>query len=1115
LDVLFKNLENRDGFKIDGKVVTDSLNLNNLLPNNKLGILTMNSSINAIIRDKYKGGTEISIKNVDIEQFDFNNYSYSNILATGKYTNTFFDGKIICHDPNLDFIFQGLFSFNSDSTSRYDFYANIPHANLAKLNLDKRDSVSIVSLITAANFVRNETKDIIGNIDIKNTVYQNSRGEFKIGNINISSLKSGNTFSSSLDAPFAKAKYSGVAPVFEFFGNLKNSTLNSKLNNLFGDVDTTKINNFKKGNYKFNIQTYNTMGICEMLIPGLYIMNNTSIDVALDKNNDFNLDVNSGRLAYKANYLKDLKLSLNSKDTLDLNAILNVKNTRLAGIALDSTKLNITASNNKIKADFEFKNDSTENSWAKILSNIDILPNKKFLVEVDENSLINLKGEVWRFTPANISYSDSTININNFNLYNNNQKLSIGGNIDKFNNDSLEIDLTNFNIDIINLFLNKSFNFKGLLSGKSIISDIHRTPKILLDLKGDSISIYNSMLGSLKLGSTWNNNQNRFDLSLLTQSETYPNLKANGYYIPDKKYIDINSNLNKFSLKYFEPFLAGIISNTSGSLSGNLRLFGELDKLNLVSEKCSFNNYSFVVDFTQVKYRINGTAKLTENGLEMRNTPIYDMNGNVGYINGGLKYNNFKNIRFNTNINFNNLECLNTNIKDNEAFYGKAFGTGSLDINGTFNKISMNINLLSNAKTSIHIPLSNTSTATKTNLLTFVDHDTIKWEDPYNAINIQNSKSKTPTELDIRLMTNITPQAEIFIDVNKELGDVIKANGNGNINMYINPTKSRFDIFGDYNISQGSYKFVLAGLAAKDFIIEPGGTINFNGIIDNTNLNLTAVYKTKAAINTLIADTSSVSTRRNVDCEIEMAGKLLNPELRFNIDIPDLDPTTKLRVESALNTQGKIQKQFMALLISGGFIPDEQSGIANNSSILYSNASEIFSNQINNILQQLGIPLDLGLNYQPGDRGTDIFDVAVSTQLFNNKVLINGNIGNDPYVNNNRNIIGNIDVEVKLDNSGNLRLNLFSHSVDQYSSYNDNNLSQRNGIGIAYQKEFNSFKDLIKGKSKLQKEYERQQKKKKKPKKETSKNNEATLKNEEEVTNYIITEIILPIFSIM
>ena len=146
---------------------------------------------------------------------------------------------------------------------------------------------------------------------------------------------------------------------------------------------------------------------------------------------------------------------------------------------------------------------------------------------------------------------------------------------------------------------------------------------------------------------------------------------------------------------------------------------------------------------------------------------------------------------------------------------------------------------------------------------------------------------------------------------------------------------------------------------------------------------------------------------------------------------------------------------------SNNFIPDEQSGIVDNSSMLYSNVSEILANQLNNIFQKLDIPLDLGLNYQPNERGNDIFDVAVSTQLFNNRVVVNGNIGNRQYTSNNNknNVVGDIDIEIKLDRSGALRLNLFSHSADEYTNYLDD--SQRNGVGLTYQTEFNSFKQLF------------------------------------------------------
>ena len=116
---------------------------------------------------------------------------------------------------------------------------------------------------------------------------------------------------------------------------------------------------------------------------------------------------------------------------------------------------------------------------------------------------------------------------------------------------------------------------------------------------------------------------------------------------------------------------------------------------------------------------------------------------------------------------------------------------------------------------------------------------------------------------------------------------------------------------------------------------------------------------------------------------------------------------------------------------------------------------------LSNIFHKLDIPLDLGLKYQPTDQGTDIFDVAVSTQLFNNRVVVNGNIGNKQYSTSGtqNDVVGDLDIEIKIDRSGSVRLNIFSHSADQYTNYLDN--SQRNGVGLTYQTEFNNFGQFV------------------------------------------------------
>ena len=145
-------------------------------------------------------------------------------------------------------------------------------------------------------------------------------------------------------------------------------------------------------------------------------------------------------------------------------------------------------------------------------------------------------------------------------------------------------------------------------------------------------------------------------------------------------------------------------------------------------------------------------------------------------------------------------------------------------------------------------------------------------------------------------------------------------------------------------------------------------------------------------------------------------------------------------------------------------MPGTHSGIVNNSNsssnFIYSNLASIMSGQLTAVLQKLNIPLDLGLSYQQNEVGNDVMDVAVSTQLFDNMVSVNGSVGNRKFSStSDENVVGDLDINVKLNKDGRFRLNIFSHSADDYTNYLDN--SQRNGIGVSYQKEYDSLRSYL------------------------------------------------------
>ena len=123
-----------NGFVIKGNVKSHDFDFGKVISAKSLGEIGMDGAVSAL--ETKRSGISLSIDSLKINKLGFNNYNYSNIFAVGKYNNRYFDGRIVCHDPNLDFIFQGLFSFDTKNSSKYNFYADIPYANLAALNLD-------------------------------------------------------------------------------------------------------------------------------------------------------------------------------------------------------------------------------------------------------------------------------------------------------------------------------------------------------------------------------------------------------------------------------------------------------------------------------------------------------------------------------------------------------------------------------------------------------------------------------------------------------------------------------------------------------------------------------------------------------------------------------------------------------------------------------------------------------------------------------------------------------------------------------------------------------------------------------------------------------------------
>lgn len=1048
---------------IRGSVTTLGLNAGKYLGMKDLGKVTIDTHFDA----KLAKSPVVNLKNLFVREIQYKGYTYSDIEASGSYENNRLLLNAASVDPNLYFITSADLDLTPKADNSYKIAFDLARADLHALHLDKRERARF-SMMADADVVRSREGVFTGDVTLSNVNGFVDSDFYNIGNIVVRAENDpAGDYTVTLDSKLAEASYRGTDHPSHLVEDVL-SLLKAELGNLI-PIKTNGEEQHGDCRGRLDFKTKDLRPLLAFVMPDLFISEGTNLLIDIDDCDHVEIGLKSELVAVKDNYIRGIDVKANNTNG-PLDAAIRTEVLQLGQIILHEDAIAASLQDNTLSVALNYDNTRFDGGHGR-LNTVFTFPDRKkepyiFVADCLPSEISIKQAGTWDIAPATLYFREGNIVLEGFDISNGDQFISLDGTISEKPTDTLYLAVNQFDIGPFDAVFRNDMRLKGVFTGEAQATGLlAKELGVQAAFSGRDLSADGVNLGDADLECNWNPEESRFDIAVDNMLDEDEPLILEGWYRPSDKRLALDLSLVEFNVGWVDPFVVDILDEMGGTISGDIHVEGPLDSLQISSNGVRFNDTRCRIPFTNVTYICNGDFDVNTQGIEFTNVDVADEYGNTGIARGGIKFNGFKNLDFDILFTVDEILGINTtNAQADQGFYGKAFGSGTVRLYGPILALQMDMDLEASSGT-VHIPISG-GTITQSDLLTFVNRRERPHIDVYDSLivagNVQKEKERAKGKgLSLNIKIAADPASEIDIDINEATGDIIRAHGNGNVEMKIEPKS--FDIRGIYVIEDGSYTMSLMGITAKDFTVEQGGTIIFGGDILQTEFNMNALYKTKASIETLIGDNTSVSTRRTVNCTIGISGAVSNPQLSFKIDIPDLDPTTQGLVENALSTDEKNLKQTLALLVSGSFVPDEQSGIVNNSTILYSNASEIVSSQINNIFHQLDIPVDLGLNYQPGAaQGTnDIFDVAISTQLFNNRVTINGNIGNQQYMSSSTSeVVGNVDVEIKLNRSGRLRLNLFSHAADRYSNYLDQ--TQRNGAGIVYQEEFDTVSDLWK-----------------------------------------------------
>ena len=1056
---------------VRGDVETRNLRLGELLDRRDLlGNATLTAYVDGVIG---KGVADANIAG-NVTQLGFNGYVYDSLRLDGRLRNREFDGRVTARDPNLDFDFFGLVDFN-DSVPRYDFTMDLRHADLARLHINRRDSVSQLSAHIVANAGGRSLDDLNGRIQVTGARYRYNDKEIEASNMTVTGENSERSKLVELRSDFADATFRSKTSYRTVFEYLRRSAWKylPMLREAPPEAGPSERKAAVANDFSLlsvNIRNFNP--VADAVSAGLQVADGSSLQLLFNPASD-QLSLKASSEYIERRRMLATRLSVNASNRGDSLAVYASAEDLYAGV-LHLPRLSLTggARQGRVQLSAGF-NDTTRRVSGLVGFRSAVVdehgPNGRVVDLRILPSHITRGDKTWQIYAHKILIDTARIVIDKFFVMNREQELLLNGIASRSRADSVTLSLRNFDLSPFTQVAERmGYVIEGRTNGSAQMKSVLRGGEISADILFDSVEVNDIPAPPMRLASRWDFARNRAGVTVVDRLKR--DTLVRGFYAPDQMRYYARVDIDSLDMGLLDPILTGVISSTEGAASADLVLQGQRREAELAGE-IHVSGLRTKVDFTQVAYSMpEAVLSVKNNRFKASNVAVFDPQGHRGRFDFDMSLQHLSNISYDVRVAPQQMLVLDTDADDNDAFYGKVYATGSARISGDKGAVKMDIAASTDGNSSFVLPLSSKSNISNADFVVFVQPEKTDTLDNVARKKLlferkHRQRADASNQMNITMALDVRPDAEVEIDV---AGNTVKGRGEGTLNLAINPRANIFEIYGDYTISEGSFMLSLQQIINKRFTIESGSSIQWTGSPMNALLDIDAVYKLKASLQPLLQGTSeNLGGDRSVpvECIIHLGDRLSNPSIGFDVRVPGSDPETQTLVTNALSTPETVDTQFLYLLLFNSFMSENSSQANANigSSVSAATGLEFVSNMVSNWLSSSDY--NVVIRYRPKSELTsDEVDFGLSKSLINNRLFVEveGNYlidNKQAAVNNNSmsNFMGEAYITYLIDRAGTLKLKAFTQTIDRFD---ENQGLQETGIGVYFKEDFNNLRDL-------------------------------------------------------
>lgn len=696
-------------------------------------------------------------------------------------------------------------------------------------------------------------------------------------------------------------------------------------------------------------------------------------------------------------------------------------------------------------------------------------------------SRVRLQEGDWTLDPGNlIAVAGTAVNFQNVIFRNVEQSLSVGGVISTDSMQALNLKAQDFRLETITQVAN--LDLKGTLNAAVSVRDVYKNLNVEGSVNIDELVYQKFLIGNISGESRWDRTRQQVNVSAAIDRMNNRIVSVKGVYDPkrEENSLNLTAALNQTNLEIFEPFTTGIFSNLSGTASGQVRIRGT-PVYPLLAGSIDVRRGRLLFDYLKSTLRFEDKVFFDGDAVTVRRLRLTDEEGNPGTLTGGVFYDGAGNFAVNLNATLTNFRVMNTTARDNALFYGTAYvttnGPDNLEILGPLDNLKIKAQATTNRNTRIYIPMDNAASVSTDDFITLLSEklkrDSALAQQAKNkqiAPALQSNESRILMDFDF----NVTPDAYCELQLNRQTGESISANGQGRLRLGVD-TQGDFTMSGTYTIQQGKYSFKYANLIDKPFDIRAGSRISWAGDPYEASIDIKAAYRQLVSFSSVMLLSESekkdpqYQRRYPVAVVINLSDRLLSPSISYTLELKDYPkigpfvrdiPAFEAQLQS--NDQ-ELSRQVSSVLAFGQLIPINSSQSFGQVNVL-NNLTELAANQLSSWLSQIDPNLQINyLSFNGASTNTNqalIGDPRASISYnFRDRIRItrDGGFTNSTYTGN-ANLIGDWSVEILITKDGRWRGKAFNRFVQNPFTGTFNNQTVANfGASVLYTQSFNYF----------------------------------------------------------